>query len=124
MVTSLPRIALYAAHALIGTRLQLVHALDVIPPLGPARRILECRPNSLHWRLDAPYGGKAVFDLLQVAPILNILLKILSDTHCTRHHRLLPDTTASCRPARDGRRSPQRTLADDDIGTFLRRISP
>src|SRR6266702_4702383 len=58
-----------------------------MPPLGPARRILDCRPNFLHWRIDAPNGGTAVFDRPQAASILSILPEILSDAHCTCHHR-------------------------------------
>jgi hypothetical protein len=63
-----------------------------MPPLRPARRILDCRPNFLHWRIDAPSGGKAVFDRPQAASILSILLEILSDAHCTCHPR--PNSTA------------------------------
>src|SRR6266702_3891155 len=58
-----------------------------MPPLGPSRRILDCRPTFLPWRIDAPNGGKAVFDRPQAASMLSILLEILSDAHCTCHHR-------------------------------------
>jgi hypothetical protein len=48
---------------------------------------VDCRPNFLHWRIDAPNGGKAVFDSPQAASMISILLEILSDAHRTCHHR-------------------------------------